>query len=139
MTSPVNVRPGRPGDIESMQQIEIAAGSLFAEIGMHDVAEDGAHEAELLAEYVADARAWVAEQDGVVCGYALIDILDCPGASGAGHGASAVRPPRHRRGDHRPRRRVGTWAGVHSDDAADVPRCGLERAVLPATRIRGRS
>lgn len=76
MIAPVSVRPGRPADIESMQEIEIAAGSLFAEIGMHDVAEDGAHETELLAEYIADGRAWVAEADGVVCGYALVDVLD---------------------------------------------------------------
>ena len=76
MTALVSVRPGRPADVESMQQIEIAAGSLFAEIGMHDVAEDGAHETELLAGHVAAGRAWVAEVDGVVCGYALIDILD---------------------------------------------------------------
>ena len=76
MTAAVAVRRAQPADIESMQQIEIAAGSLFAEIGMHDVAEDGAHETELLAEYIADGRAWVAEEDGAVGGYALIDILD---------------------------------------------------------------
>lgn len=76
MTAAVSVRPGRPADIDSMQQIEIAAGSLFAEIGMHDVAEDGAHETKLLAGYVAAGRAWVAEAVGVVCGYALVDVLD---------------------------------------------------------------
>lgn len=76
MTADLAVRRARPADIASMQQIEIAAGSLFAEIGMHDVAEDGAHETELLAGYIADDRAWVAEEHGAVCGYALIDILD---------------------------------------------------------------
>jgi GNAT superfamily N-acetyltransferase len=59
-----------------MQEIEIAAGRLFAEIGMHDVAEDGAHESDVLAGYVAGGRAWVAERDDTVCGYALADLLD---------------------------------------------------------------
>jgi GNAT superfamily N-acetyltransferase len=59
-----------------MQSIEIAAGRLFADIGMHDVAEDGAHESEVLAGYVAEGRAWVAEQDDTVCAYALADVLD---------------------------------------------------------------
>lgn len=72
----VKVRVARSRDIPAMQEIEIAAGSLFAEIGMHDVAEDGAHETELLAGYVSEGRAWVAEQDGRVCAYALVDVLD---------------------------------------------------------------
>jgi len=59
-----------------MQEIEIAAGVLFAEIGMQDVADDGAHETELLESYVRGGRTWVAEEDGVVCGYALADVLD---------------------------------------------------------------
>jgi GNAT superfamily N-acetyltransferase len=59
-----------------MQEIEIAAGALFADIGMQDVADDGAHETELLESYVEGGRTWVAEDDGVVCGYALADVLD---------------------------------------------------------------
>jgi GNAT superfamily N-acetyltransferase len=77
-----------------MQEIEIDAGALFAEIGMQDVADDGAHEAELLESYVEAARAWVAEEAGVVCGYALADILD-----GEGHLEQVtVRPEYGRRG-----------------------------------------
>jgi GNAT superfamily N-acetyltransferase len=73
---PVTIRPAQPRDIPWMQEIEIAAGRLFAEIDMHDVAEDGAHESDVLAGYVAGGRAWVAERDGAVCGYALADVLD---------------------------------------------------------------
>jgi GNAT superfamily N-acetyltransferase len=76
MTDVVSVQPAVRGDIPSMQAIEIAAGALFAAIGMHDVAEDGAHETELLAGYVAGGRAWVAVVRGLVCGYALVDTLD---------------------------------------------------------------
>jgi len=59
-----------------MQAIEIAAGRLFAAIGMQDVADDGAHETDVLCGYVEAGRAWVAERDGAVCGYALADIVD---------------------------------------------------------------
>jgi GNAT superfamily N-acetyltransferase len=77
-----------------MQAIEIAAGRLFAEIGMHDVAEDGAHESETLAGYIAASRAWVAEADGAVCAYALADVLD-----GAAHLEQvSVHPDQARRG-----------------------------------------
>jgi GNAT superfamily N-acetyltransferase len=75
-----------------MQDIEIAAGQLFAEIGMHDVAEDGAHESDVLAGYVAGGRAWVAEQDDTVCGYALADVLD-----GAAHLEQVTVHPDHGR------------------------------------------
>jgi len=72
----VTIRLAHAGDIPHMQAIEIAAGRLFADIGMHSVAEDGAHETETLAGYIAGSRAWVAEVDGAVCGYALADLLD---------------------------------------------------------------
>jgi GNAT superfamily N-acetyltransferase len=75
-----------------MQRIEIAAGRLFAEIGMHDVAEDGAHETEVLAGYVAEGRAWVAERDDTVCAYALADVLD-----GAAHLEQVTVHPDHGR------------------------------------------
>lgn len=88
----VTLRVAQSRDIPAMQEIEIAAGALFAGIGMHDVAQDGAHETELLAEYVAGRRAWVAEQDGRVCAYALVDVLD-----GAAHLEQLTVHPDHAR------------------------------------------
>jgi GNAT superfamily N-acetyltransferase len=94
VSSLVQVRLAHPGDILAMQEIEIAAGRLFAEIGMQDVADDGAHETELLAGYVADGRAWSAEAGGIVCGYALVDVVD-----GAAHLEQvSVHPDQGRRG-----------------------------------------
>ena len=72
----VTIRPAEPRDIPAMQDIEIEGCRIFAEIGMQDVADDGAHETELLAEYIAGGRAWVAEVDGEVAGYALADSYD---------------------------------------------------------------
>jgi GNAT superfamily N-acetyltransferase len=93
VSDPVTIRLAQSRDIPRMQAIEIAAGRLFAEIGMHDVAEDGAHETEVLARYVAGDRAWVAEDDAV-CGYALADVLD-----GAAHLEQVtVHPGQGRRG-----------------------------------------
>ena len=75
-TSHVSIRLAAPADIPSMQAIEIASGRLWADIGMQDVADDGAHETDELARYVADGRAWVAVTGGAVCGYALVDVVD---------------------------------------------------------------
>jgi hypothetical protein len=66
MTGAVTVRLAVPADIPAIRAIEIAAGRLFAEIGMHDVAADGAHETAVLTRYISAGRAWVAESDGRV-------------------------------------------------------------------------
>lgn len=76
MTGPVTVRLAVPADIPAIQATELAAGRLFAEIGMHHVAEDGAHETAVLTRYISADRAWVAESDGRVGGYALADVMD---------------------------------------------------------------
>jgi GNAT superfamily N-acetyltransferase len=106
----VTIRLARSPDIPQMQAIEIAAGRLFAEIGMHDVAEDGAHEPEILAGYIAGSRAWVAEADGAVCAYALADVLD-----GAAHLEQVtVHPDQARRGiGSRLVDAVADWARDH--------------------------
>jgi GNAT superfamily N-acetyltransferase len=59
-----------------MQDIEITGCAIFADVGMQDIADDGAHETELLEEYVDGGRAWVAEDGDRVCGYALGDVYD---------------------------------------------------------------
>lgn len=76
MPGAVTIRLAVPADIPAIQAIEIAAGRLFAEIGMHDVAEDGAHETAVVMRYISAGRAWAAESDGRVCGYALADVMD---------------------------------------------------------------
>lgn len=76
MPDPIAIRPAVDADIPIMQDIEIVGCQIFADIGMQDIADDGAHETELLAGYIAGGRAWVAELDGRVCGYALADWYD---------------------------------------------------------------
>jgi GNAT superfamily N-acetyltransferase/DNA-binding XRE family transcriptional regulator len=59
------IRPARPGDVEAMRRIEVAAGRVFADVGMQFVASDEALPAAELLEYVRDGRAWVAGEEPV--------------------------------------------------------------------------
>ena len=72
-----HIRPADMGDTESMRAVEVRAGRLFAEIGMHDVASHPPPPVPLVHEYVRGGRAWVAEvlPTGVV-GFALADVVD---------------------------------------------------------------
>ena len=71
------IRPAEPGDTAPMQDIERAAGELFREVGMPEVADDAPFSDGELATYIDDARAWVAVGgDGLPVGYLLADVVD---------------------------------------------------------------
>lgn len=70
------VRAAWLSDIDFMQVIERAAGRLFAEIGMDEVAAHPPLDHDILAAYVRDGRAWIAEVDGQPRGYAIADVVD---------------------------------------------------------------
>jgi GNAT superfamily N-acetyltransferase len=61
-----------------MQEIEVAAGARFHEVGMAGVAEADPMPADVLLSYVDDGRAWVAEGGpaGAVAGYVVVDAVD---------------------------------------------------------------
>jgi GNAT superfamily N-acetyltransferase len=60
-----------------MQDIERAAGSLFREIGMPEIADDEPLPVEELARYRQDHRAWVAADDAdVPAAYLIAGIVD---------------------------------------------------------------
>ncbi|MHB1139745.1 MAG: GNAT family N-acetyltransferase [Microthrixaceae bacterium] len=87
------VRPGRPGEAARLQQLEIEAGALFADIGMHQIADDEPPSIELLDAAIAEERLWVAEIDlEPVAGYAMAIILD-----GAPHLEQVSVSPAHQR------------------------------------------
>ena len=60
-----------------LQEIERAAGSLFAPLGMDLVAEDDPPAIATLAEYQREGRAWVrTDQDDRPVAYLLADVVD---------------------------------------------------------------
>jgi GNAT superfamily N-acetyltransferase len=72
----VTIRPATPADTAAMQAIERLAGQRFREVGLPGVADDEPASAEELAAYVNAGRAWVADDDGQVYGYLLVDDVD---------------------------------------------------------------
>jgi len=71
------IRNARLDDIATLRDIERAAGRLFAEIGMSEVANDEPLSDETLRLYQTCGRAWVAVDDSDrPIGYLVADILD---------------------------------------------------------------
>jgi len=72
------IRAPRTDELELLRAIEVAAGALFVEVGLADVAAHDPVSVDELAGYVANQRAWVVcdGDDDVPVGYAVVDILD---------------------------------------------------------------
>jgi GNAT superfamily N-acetyltransferase len=71
------IRAPRTDELEQLREIERAAGVLFAEVGLEEVAAAEPASVETLAEYARDGRAWlIADDGGVPIGYTVVDIVD---------------------------------------------------------------
>jgi len=70
------IRPARGEDLDEIRQIELRAGRLFAEIGMQDIADHPPPAVEELRRYVDAGRAFAADVDGRLAGFALVDLVD---------------------------------------------------------------
>jgi GNAT superfamily N-acetyltransferase len=102
------VRPARRDELEKLQQIERAAGRLFAEIGMPEIAADEPASVDELRNYTDDGRAWVlADGTDQPIGYVLVDIVD-----GCAHIEQVSLHPDHHRQGHGRRLidHVADWA-----------------------------
>jgi GNAT superfamily N-acetyltransferase len=73
---PTTIRPPRPDELELLRDIERAAGVLFAQVGLGDVAENEPESVEALGAYLRAGRAWVVTDDDVPVGYAVVDLVD---------------------------------------------------------------
>jgi GNAT superfamily N-acetyltransferase len=71
------VRAALPRDLVAMQDIERAAGILFAEVGMDEIAAADPPSLATLRGDAARRRAWIAaDEDDVPVGFALVDIVE---------------------------------------------------------------
>lgn len=70
----VLIRVAEARDFPRIQEIEVAAGELFREVGMPEIAEHPPPEEEFLKAVVD--RTWCAEMDGTVVGYLVAMPLD---------------------------------------------------------------
>jgi GNAT superfamily N-acetyltransferase len=83
-------------DVEMVacQEIEVAAGRLFAEIGLHEIAAAPPDDLATLRRHQEEGTIWVAVLDQEVVGYAMVSVVD-----GEGHiDQVSVRPEHGRRG-----------------------------------------
>jgi GNAT superfamily N-acetyltransferase len=71
------IRPTRPADLIVIQEIELAAGELFRDVGMSDIADHPEPTTEALAEFMAAGRSWVFVDDSdAPIAFVLVMLLD---------------------------------------------------------------
>lgn len=71
------IRLAEPADLPHLQDIEVAAGSIFRTLGMDAIADDPPPPIALLESYRADGRAWVwATGSAPPVAYCLVDVVD---------------------------------------------------------------
>ena len=129
------IRPLAPGELATAQEIERAAGLVFADVGMPEIAADDPLPAAELDRYRRAGLAWAAAEEGEPVGYLLAEPVD-----GALHVEQvSVHPRAARRGVGRALlEHAATHAATQCLDAltlttfADVPwnapyyrRCGF--------------
>jgi len=73
---PPTIRAPRSDEMERLRDIERAAGALFVEAGMPEVAAHEPDPADVLAQYAGAGRAWVVTLDHNPVGYAVVAIVD---------------------------------------------------------------
>lgn len=70
------IREAREADLLRLQEIERAAGRVFADIGMQAIADDEPLPLEMLRGYQQDGRAWVYVDGEVPAAYLIADVVD---------------------------------------------------------------
>ncbi len=72
----ISIRDARHDELESLRQIEIAAGQVFVEVGLPEIAAHDPFDIPTMAKYVDAGHAWVVANDDTAVGYAIVDIVD---------------------------------------------------------------
>ncbi|NEA33539.1 GNAT family N-acetyltransferase [Streptomyces sp. SID13031] len=93
MTTDITIRATRVDEVPRLRSIEKAAGVLFHEIGMTDVAEHPPPSLEIFEQYQRAGLAWTAAGvDGQAVGFVLVKLID-----GAAHIEQVSTHPDHAR------------------------------------------
>ncbi|AGZ38307.1 GNAT family N-acetyltransferase [Actinoplanes friuliensis] len=72
-----SIRPTRHSDLVVLQQIELAAGALFRDVGMPDIADNPLPTIEALAAFQEADRSWVTvDDDDQPIAFVLVMIVD---------------------------------------------------------------
>ncbi|MEU7903794.1 GNAT family N-acetyltransferase [Actinoplanes sp. NPDC049118] len=72
-----DIRPARPADLTVIQRIELAAGELFRDVGMPDIADHPVPSTEALAEFLRPGRSWVFVDDAdTPIAFVLVMLVD---------------------------------------------------------------
>jgi GNAT superfamily N-acetyltransferase len=73
----MNIRVARAADLPFLADVERAAGELFREVGMAEIADDDPFPLDVLEAYRRAGHAWVAAgSGGVPAGYLVADAVD---------------------------------------------------------------
>lgn len=70
------IRAAREAEIETLREIEKAAGQLFRDLDMHLVADDDPPPPAVLRRFVTAGLAWVVDLDGRPVAYLIADEVD---------------------------------------------------------------
>jgi GNAT superfamily N-acetyltransferase len=71
----ISIRPARHEEVQSLREIEIAAGQVFVEVGLPEIAAHEPYDVTTMAKYVDAGHAWVIADDDTAVGYAIVDIV----------------------------------------------------------------
>ena len=75
----MRIRAARPTELSALRDIERAAGEVFRDVGMPEIAEDEPLPIDVLAGYQRAGHAWVATDAGsgdAPVGYLIADVVD---------------------------------------------------------------
>ena len=70
------IRPARPDELETLRELEIAAGAPFRDLGMDPIADDAPPSTVVLRGALDRGGLWVIEDGGAVAGYLMDDVVD---------------------------------------------------------------
>jgi len=71
------IRKSTLEDSERIQEVDLSAGSRFAEVGLQRISEHPPIALEILEECARSGRSWVAVDDtGTIVGYVVVELVD---------------------------------------------------------------